>query len=200
MLSDNPVALVSRLLDVVEEHLVPLTRVGVNKGDKVFGAAVLRKSDGLLVIAGTNEETDCPLWHGEVVAIRRFHEITRTERPSAAECLFVSTHEPCSLCLSAITWAGFDNFYYLFSYEDSRDDFAIPHDLRILEQVFGCAEGGYRATNAYWTSHDIVKLIESGNGPEKDSLRERIADLRELYAGLSETYQASKGTGEIPLA
>ncbi len=38
------------------------------------------------------------------------------------------------MCLSpAITWAGFDNFYYFFTHEDLRDAFAIPHDLKILE-------------------------------------------------------------------
>ena len=58
--------------------------------------------------------------------------------------IFLATHEPCSLCLSAITWTGFDNFYYLFSHEDSRDSFAIPHDLKILKEVFTLDPGGYR--------------------------------------------------------
>lgn len=200
MLIDKPVRLAARLLDVVENHVAPLTRAGVRKGDKIFGAAILRKSDGALVVAGTNEETECPLWHGEVVAIRRFHELRARERPGPEACLFLSTHEPCPLCLSAITWAGFDNFYYLFSYEDSRDDFDIPHDLQILEEVFGCAEGNYLPTNAYWRSHDIVKLIESFEGPEKHELRERVTRLKKLYAAMSETYQASKGAGKIPLA
>jgi len=34
---------------------------------------------------------------------------------------------------SAITWTGFDNFYYLFSYTDTKDAFNIPHDLKILK-------------------------------------------------------------------
>ncbi len=200
MSSYRPETFASRLLDVIENEIAPLTQAGVGRGDKVFGAAILRKSDTSLVVAGTNEETDCPLWHGEVVAIRRFHELPAAERPSPRECLFLSTHEPCSLCLSAITWSGFDNFHYLFSYEDSRDDFAIPHDLRILDEVFGCADGSYRSTNAYWESHDIVELIEALNSPEQDGLRARVARLRELYAEMSETYQSSKGSAEIPLA
>lgn len=192
--------LASRLLDVVENEIAPLTQAGVRRGDKIFGAAILRKSDTSLVVAGTNEETECPLWHGEVVAIRRFHELPTADRPSPRDCLFLSTHEPCSLCLSAITWAGFDNFHYLFSYEDSRDDFAIPHDLRILEEVFGCPGGSYRHTNAYWKSHDIVELIDSWGSPAQDGLLARVAHLRKLYASMSEVYQSSKGTGDIPLA
>ena len=37
---------------------------------------------------------------------------------------------------SGITWRGFDNFYYLFTYEDTRDGFGIPHDIRILKEVY----------------------------------------------------------------
>ena len=62
------------------------------------------------------------------------------------------------MCLSAITWSGFDNFYYFFSYEDSRDAFSIPHDLRIMDEVFGCSDGGYAARNAYWSSQAIQDL------------------------------------------
>ena len=58
----------------------------------------------------------------------------------------------------AITWTGFDNFYYLFSHEDSRDSFAIPHDLRILKEVFTLDPGGYNAENAYWKSFSLRRL------------------------------------------
>ncbi len=199
MLSEEPAGLVARLLDVVEKDIAPLTDVGVRRGDKVFGAAVLRKSDGALVVAGTNEETQCPLWHGEVTAIRRFHELPASTRPKPRECLFLSTHEPCSLCLSAITWAGFDNFYYLFSYEDSRDDFAIPHDLKILDEVFGCEDGGYIAENAYWKSRDIVESIRHLNETDRAPLLDRVRHLRGLYAEMSRLYQHSKSGNEIPL-
>lgn len=200
MLTDDPAHLVARLLDVVEHDIVPLTRAGVQRGDKLFGGAVLRKNDGALVIAGTNQETQCPLWHGEVATIKALHELPAADRPDPKECLFLSTHEPCSMCLSAITWAGFDNFYYLFSYEDSRDDFAIPHDLRILDEVFGCLDGNYVAENAYWKGHDIVEIAESLDRSERDPLAERIAILRAVYAELSQIYQRSKDDSEIPLA
>lgn len=37
--------------------------------------------------------------------------------------------------LSGITWAGFPVFYYLFTYEDTRDAFSIPYDIDILKEV-----------------------------------------------------------------
>lgn len=57
---------VSRFLDVLEMQILPLTEEGVKHGSKVFGAAIMRKSDGALVVAETNNEVESPLWHGEV--------------------------------------------------------------------------------------------------------------------------------------
>jgi tRNA(Arg) A34 adenosine deaminase TadA len=59
----------------MEKELVPITQEGVKKGNKVFGAAILRKSDLSLVVAGANHETKNPLWHGEVYTIKRFNDI-----------------------------------------------------------------------------------------------------------------------------
>ncbi len=189
----------ARMLEVLERDVVPLTRESVNRGNKIFGAAVLRKSDLSLVVAGTNLEAECPLWHGEVAAIKAFYELPKAARPPARECLFLSTHEPCSMCLSAITWAGFDNFYYLFGYEDTRDAFQIPHDLRILNEVFRCEDGGYSRENAYFKAHDIVESIEEKAEPDRAALRMRVEELRRLYGELSARYQSVKGESEIPL-
>ena len=101
---------VGRILDVIDSDIVPLTRRGVAIGDKVFGAAILRKDDLSLVVAGSNHETENPLWHGEVHTLKRFYEIAADQRPATRDCIFIATHEPCSLCLSSITWTGFDNF------------------------------------------------------------------------------------------
>lgn len=190
--------LIVRLLDTLERDVVPLTREGVRRGNKIFGAAVLRKSDLGLVVAGTNLETECPLWHGEIAAIKALYELP--VRPPATDCLFLSTHEPCSMCLSAITWAGFDNFYYLFRYDETRDAFQIPHDLRILREVFRCEGGDYARANAYWRAHDIVEEIEARAEPKRAELLTRVETLRRLYRDLSSHYQSVKGDSAIPLS
>lgn len=186
-----------RFLEVIEDDILPLTERGVAAGNKVFGAAILRKSDLSLVIAGTNDETANPLFHGEVHTLNLFYEMT--ERPDTKDLIFLCTHEPCSLCMSAITWTGFDNFYYLFSHQDSRDSFAIPHDLRILHEVFGVEPGGYRHRNAYWTAYSIPDLIAAEPGPLRSELEERRQRIAARYGALSARYQDSKSDNDIPL-
>jgi tRNA(Arg) A34 adenosine deaminase TadA len=192
-------ALIHRLFDVIEDDIVPKTESGVAAGNKIFGAAILRKSDLSVVIAETNNEIENPLWHGEMHAMKRFYELPKAERPDTKECVFLSTHEPCSLCLSAITWAGFDNFHYFFSHEDSRDAFAIPHDLKILKEVFGLEPGGYRTENAYWKSHSIRRGIAAMDEAERSELSSRAARISRRYGVLSQVYQASKDANDIPL-
>ena len=191
------VTLTSRLLDVIEHDVLPLTERAVADGNKVFGAALLHKSDLSLVIAGTNDETDNPLWHGEINTLRQFYELPA--RPSTRDLVFLTTHEPCTLCMSAITWAGFDNFYYFYSHEDSRDSFAIPHDLAILKEVFGLDPGGYRRTNEYWTAYAIGDLIDNEPEPLRTRLREQRDVIRGRYDALSAQYQETKGDNVIPL-
>lgn len=191
---------VDRLLDVLEFDILPLTREGVAHGNKIFGAAILKKSDGSLVVAATNRETANPLWHGEVACLNDYWAMPASTRPAPQACWFLSTHEPCSMCLSAITWSGFDSIHYFFSYEDSKVAFAIPHDLNILAEVFGLREGDYRRRNAFWESHRVEDAIVAGN-PEKRAKRSaRAAAIRAEYDALSARYQASKAENEIPLA
>jgi tRNA(Arg) A34 adenosine deaminase TadA len=193
------VSLIDRLLDVIEHDIMPKTEEGVAHGNKLFGAAILRKDDRALVLAETNNETENPLWHGEVHCLKRFYEMPKAERVDTSEAIFLATHEPCSLCLSAITWTGFDNFYYLFSHEDSRDSFAIPHDLKILKEVFALDPGGYRSQNAYWKSFSIRRLVRELPEAERPRLEERIGQISRLYDELSAAYQAGKAENDIPL-
>ena len=192
-------SLINRLFDVIEDDIVPKTAEGVAHGNKLFGAAILRKSDLSLVLAETNNETENPLWHGEVHCLKRFYEMPKADRPETKDCIFIATHEPCSLCLSAITWTGFDNFYYLFSHEDSRDSFAIPHDLKILKEVFTLDPGGYNAENAYWKSFSLRKLLRDLPEAERAQLEARVAKIAARYDRLSGEYQDGKGENDIPL-
>ena len=191
--------LVDRMLAVLREDILPLTRRGVREGNKVFGAAILEKDSLALIEVGTNEETANPLFHGEISCLNRYWRLPRNGRPGPADCFFLSTHEPCPMCLAAIAWSGFDNFFYLFSYLDTRDEFEIPHDLDILTEIFECSDGTYRRANAYWTSTYLPDLIERGSPQEIARRQAAVADLRASYEALSIEYQRTKSTQGIPL-
>ncbi|CEQ42449.1 SPOSA6832_04252, partial [Sporobolomyces salmonicolor] len=203
--------LLHALLDCTANDIVPLTRKGVESGCKVFGAAVLAKDTLEQVTVGTNTEAESPLLHGEITTIQQFYRLPKESRPNARDTIFFCTHEPCSL--SGITWGGWDNFYYLFTYEETRDAFEIPHDLAILEAVFKvpstCAAETreqlasrplYNPINKFFQSASVAALLEAlPEGQEKEELRQKVDHVKAEYNGLSLTYQRGKGGADIPL-
>ncbi len=69
--------LLDKFLDVFNNDILPLTYKGVNSGNKIFGAAIIRKDNYSLVVAGSNNETENPLWHGETYTLKKFYEINK---------------------------------------------------------------------------------------------------------------------------
>ena len=191
--------LLNRFLKAFKDEILPLTFEGVNSGNKIFGAAIINKNDHSLVVAGTNNETKNPLWHGEIHTLKKFYELDKKKRPDEKNCIFLSSHEPCSLCLSAITFAGFDNFYYLFPYESTSEEFKIPHDLNILKEVFNVTDGKYIKENSYWKSYAINNLIEEIKTNNKKKLIDAFDQIKKIYVDLSNKYQSSKEESSIPL-
>ncbi|KXH39578.1 cytidine and deoxycytidylate deaminase zinc-binding region [Colletotrichum simmondsii] len=172
----DPKTVLSSLLTLTETRIVPLTARGVSSGSKLFGAAILSSSSDALdpYTVSTNDERTSPLLHGEINCIQTF--FTRdfpdpATRPSPrTDCVFFATHEPCSLCLSGIAWSGFREVYYLFTYEDSRDLFAIPHDINILQQVFRVpAEGEDETTSIMSTIYEASSHCEVWNDRSQPS-------------------------------
>ncbi len=187
------------ILNVFLKEVLPLTEKGVAKGSKVFGAAIIKKDDLSVVIAETNNEIENPLWHGEMHALKKFYELDANTRPNEKECMFLSSHEPCSMCLSAITFSGFDNFYFLFPYNDTNDEFNIPHDLNILKEVFKINDGEYNKENSYWKSQNINLLIEKLPTSKKEKILRQLREIKKKYQKLSNQYQENKDGNSIPL-
>ena len=188
-----------KLLNIFLSEVLPLTEKGVAKGNKIFGAAIIKKDDLSLVIAETNNEIENPLWHGEMHAIKKFYELNSEKRPNEKDCMFLSSHEPCSMCLSAITFSGFDNFYYLFPYSVTNNEFNIPHDLNILKEVFKITDGKYNKENSYWRSQSINMLIESLSHQKKEKILKQLDEIKKKYQTLSNEYQENKSENSIPL-
>ena len=178
--------LFERLLHVIEYDIVPKTRAETAIGSKIFGAAVLRKDDLSLVLAETNHEAYSPLWHGEVYTIKMFYE--KQGHIDASDCIFLSTHQPCCMCASALAWAGFREIYYLFGYDNTEADFNIPHDRRMIRELFGCNEPAPENYYFKWRSiPDMAKTM-----PDAKAAGERIERIKKTYAELSEIYQGGE--------
>ncbi|KAI0532142.1 cytidine deoxycytidylate deaminase family protein [Xylaria digitata] len=226
MYDSDPKALLKSLLATIEDEVIPLTSKGVSLGNKLFGAAILSKAGLVPLTVSTNNETTSPLLHGEINCIQQFFAQTSfpdmldaskppsSQRPNPRDCVFLATHEPCSLCLSGITWSGFDNFFYLFTYEDSRDLFSIPYDIDILQEVFRVpavpAAGSekeaqrenldarplYNRRNKFFTARSFEDLareiVEKHGEAESKKWEDEIRRIKGLYNGLSDTYQESK--------
>ena len=76
----NEEQLIAKLLKVLEENILPLTKIEVKRGNKIFGAAIFqKKSDLNLVVAGTNQETHNPLWHGEISCLNNYWALPKNK-------------------------------------------------------------------------------------------------------------------------
>ncbi len=190
---------IEKVLNIFLNEVLPLTEKGVAKGNKIFGAAIIKKEDLSIVVAETNNETENPIWHGETHTLKKFYELSSDTRPNEKDCMFLSSHEPCSMCLSAITFSGFDNFYYLFPYAVTNSEFNIPHDLNILKEVFKISDGEYNKENSYWKSQNINLLIQNLPNEKKEKILKQLDLIKKKYQTLSNKYQGIKSENSIPL-
>ncbi|KAI8932505.1 hypothetical protein NX059_010687 [Plenodomus lindquistii] len=207
----DPETFIAKLLHTIEHDILPLTREGVSSGSKVFGAAILSRQHLTPYTIATNNERVSPLLHGEINCIQQFFTMDfpdpATRPDPKTDCIFLATHEPCSLCLSGITWSGFSEFYYLFTYEDSRDLFAIPHDINILQEVFAVRGDGqteeqiqkrplYNRTNKFFRAKSFADVVtEIGDEDERQKWAVEITRVKNMYNDLSKIYQRGKEVG-----
>mmetsp|Transcript_7187 Transcript_7187/g.21180 ORF Transcript_7187/g.21180 Transcript_7187/m.21180 type:complete len:242 (-) Transcript_7187:143-868(-) len=176
-----------KLLRVIEDTILPQTARAVSEGNKVFGAAIL-DADLNVVSIGTNHETACPLYHGEIRAIQQWSALD--PKPASADCVFLATHEPCCLCVSGIVWSGFNRCFFLYPYETTRDQ-GIPHDLNIMHELWGVPR--YIGRNRFCATGGVLPLIEAlPDGPEKLELRATVERVTATYDALAHKYHAEK--------
>lgn len=190
LMADAP--MLKRMLDVIEQEVLPKTEIGVAEGNKVFGAAVLNDVDGYpTIIAETNHEMECPIYHGEVYTIKKLSDtIPQSDRPTADKTIFLSTHEPCCMCVSSIVWAGYKKCFYLFPYESTKDQ-GIPHDLDIMYELWGVPR--YQQRNKFFSAAGILDQIALvSDETTRLDLLEQVARISEKYTSLSDNYHTEK--------
>jgi tRNA(Arg) A34 adenosine deaminase TadA len=168
------------MLDVIEHRILPLTEEYVRRGHNLFGGAVLDRTSLEPLILGTNRRGDNPILHGEIDTILRFFEIRG--HPAPGETIFLATHEPCSMCLSALAWSGFREVWYLFGYAETAEDFHMPDDLKMLKALFGAEKTNHE--NEYLSLRSLREAVEALEEPDSARLSRRIEALREQYRAL----------------
>jgi tRNA(Arg) A34 adenosine deaminase TadA len=185
-----------KLLNVIEQEIVPLTQKGVLNGNKVFGAAILNENL-TPTLCQTNSELKSPLFHGEVHCIYEWSQQTEPgERGTQArQSVFLSTHEPCCMCISSIVWSGFQQCYYLFPYELTMMQ-GIPHDINIMHELWGVSS--YRKQNKFISTGCLMTLVEElpESEPRKKALQAQIQRLVQVYDEMSKTYHTEKANNQ----
>lgn len=180
-----------RMFQVIEQEILPVTTKGVAAGNKVFGASVLNP-DLSTVLVATNDETVCPMFHGEVKCIYEWSKLVEPSQrgPAAQQSVFLSTHEPCCMCISSILWTGFTKVYYFFPYTVTAAQ-GIPHDISTMHELWNCTT--YRKTNKYLATACLIDLVkELPAGDEKAELETTIQRLLDAYETLSNKYHSEK--------
>jgi len=199
----SPSALLTAIVKSLQNSIIPKTKELVSTGGSPFGAAVLTQSSLETVTASVNAFRESPLLHGETNCIREFFQTPAEQRPDASSCIFFSTHEPCSLCLSGIAWTGFPILIFLFTYEYTRDSTAIPEDIEILQEVFRVRAPGdteeiladrplYNRKNKFFSAQSVADLLaEVEDEEERGRLGREIQKIREVYDQFSRDWTAS---------
>jgi tRNA(Arg) A34 adenosine deaminase TadA len=181
---------IGRMLEVIRNDILPLTKRKVAMGNKMFGAAILENLETMrLLHADTNDEITCPLFHGEVKCIYAWSQqqalAVADRRTIAGEAVFLSTHEPCCMCISSILWSGFHTVYYLFSYETTKAQ-GIPYDIETMHELWGVHT--YRKRNKFLTSVCLLDCIHAlpDDNDEKTALQQQVATLVIEYDQISQ--------------
>jgi tRNA(Arg) A34 adenosine deaminase TadA len=168
---------ISKILKAIRDDLLPLTEAEVSRGNHVFGGLVLDSATLETVTAGSNNRVENPIYHGEIDTLQRFYRLKKRPRPE--ECIFVASHEPCPMCASAIAWGGFREIWVLFDYADVKNDFGMPLDLEMYDEIFGAQ--GARPDNAFFKKFRIREEAERCGSA---SLVAEIDEIRAKYRAM----------------
>ncbi|MCE5201218.1 MAG: deaminase [Synergistaceae bacterium] len=166
------------IIKAIQNDLLPLTRKSVAAGNHVFGGLVIDARTLETVVAGTNNRQSNPIYHGEIDTIQRFFALK--DRPAPEDCIFVASHDPCSMCISAIAWSGFREIWVLFGYEDVAKDFDMPVDLMMYHDIFGAA--GANPDNSFFKKYSLKD--EAAKEQDSAVLAAEMEEIAAAYAAL----------------
>ena len=69
-----------------------------------FGTVIVRATNGAVVARGVNNGRSNPILHGEIAAMNDY--VAHHGNKGWDALVLYTTGEPCSMCMSALVWAG----------------------------------------------------------------------------------------------
>lgn len=80
-----------------------------------FGAVIVRPSTGEVMGKGVNDSAANPILHGEIACLNDY--VRQNGNTGWADTVLYTTGEPCSMCMSALMWAGIGGVVFASSIE-----------------------------------------------------------------------------------
>ena len=91
-------------------------KLSLKEGNKGYGAIIVKNGKILAQSHDTEVIENDPTVHAEINVIKKASKNLGRELQN---CILISTHEPCPMCMSAIIWAKIPELVYGVSIEDS---------------------------------------------------------------------------------
>ena len=91
-------------------------KLSLKEGNKGFGAILVKNNKILARSHDTEVSENDPTAHAEINVLKKAFKNLGKE---LLNCILISTHEPCPMCMTAIVWAKISELIYGVSIEDS---------------------------------------------------------------------------------
>jgi len=83
-----------------------------------FGAVIVRPGTGEVMGRGVNDSSANPILHGEIACMNDYVRLNGNK--GWGQAVLYTTGEPCSMCMSALVWAGIGGVVFASSIDGIR--------------------------------------------------------------------------------
>jgi tRNA(Arg) A34 adenosine deaminase TadA len=83
-----------------------------------FGAVIVRADTGEVMARGVNNSRENPILHGEIACMNDYVRLNGNK--GWGQAVLYTTGEPCSMCMSALVWAGIGGVVFASSIDGIR--------------------------------------------------------------------------------
>ncbi|MFX1469977.1 MAG: nucleoside deaminase, partial [Promethearchaeota archaeon] len=105
-------------------------KLSLKEGNKGFGAIIIKNGKILAQSHDTEITENDPTAHAEINVIKKASKSLGRELKN---CILLSTHEPCPMCMTAVIWSKISELIYSVSIEDSLKQGRNIIDIRCKE-------------------------------------------------------------------